>query len=153
MSRRDSGDLSLGGIHIVRKVSDFNRIVNADIGFVYQEDVLWMERTVDENLRIVGRLKGLFGVVLDQRIKFIKKLLLLDAFSKKLAANLSGGNKRKLCCALALLVPPKLLFLDEITNGVDPIARKNLYSYLYSLKNTSTLLITHRIDEVEKICD
>ncbi len=54
---------------------------------------------------------------------------------------------------MALLEPPRLLFIDEVSNGMDPIARKNLYSYLYSLKDTSILLITHRIDEVEKICD
>ena len=48
---------------------------------------------------------------------------------------------------------PTLLFMDEASNGVDPISRKNLYSYLRSLKGTSVLLITHRIDEAEKICD
>lgn len=54
---------------------------------------------------------------------------------------------------MALLSPPKFLFLDEISNGLDPIARRNLYAYLYTLKETAILLITHRIDEVEKICD
>ena len=54
---------------------------------------------------------------------------------------------------MALLAPPKILLLDEISNGVDPLARKNLYSFLHQLKETTTFLITHRIDEVEKICD
>jgi ABC-2 type transport system ATP-binding protein len=54
---------------------------------------------------------------------------------------------------MALLIPPKILFLDEISNGVDPVARKNLYSFLKKLRNTTTLLITHKIDEAEKICD
>jgi ABC-type multidrug transport system ATPase subunit len=66
---------------------------------------------------------------------------------------LSGGNKRKLCSAIALLNYPELVFMDEVSNGVDPISRKNLYTYLKTLKNTSTLIITHRIDEAEKICD
>jgi ABC-type multidrug transport system ATPase subunit len=83
----------------------------------------------------------------------LKSILLLEEHSKKLIRKLSGGNKRKLCCAMALLVPPRILFLDEISNGVDPIARKNLYSYIHSLKGTTTFLITHRIDEAEKICD
>ncbi len=48
---------------------------------------------------------------------------------------------------------PELIFMDEVSNGVDPISRKNLYSYLKRLRFTSTLLITHRIDEAEKICD
>ena len=54
---------------------------------------------------------------------------------------------------MALLAPPKILLLDEISNGVDPLARKNLYAYLYSLKDTTIFLISHRIDEVERICD
>jgi ABC-type multidrug transport system ATPase subunit len=54
---------------------------------------------------------------------------------------------------MALLSTPKLIFMDEASNGVDPVSRKNLYSYLKKLKETSTLLITHRIDEAEKICD
>jgi len=86
-------------------------------------------------------------------MNFIKKLLLLDSHKDKKAFKLSGGNKRKLCCAMALLAPPKILLLDEISNGVDPLARKNLYAYLHSLKETTTFMITHRIDEAEKICD
>jgi ABC-type multidrug transport system ATPase subunit len=54
---------------------------------------------------------------------------------------------------MALLVPPQIIFLDEISNGVDPLARRNLYSYLHSLRGMTTFLITHRIDEAEMICD
>ncbi len=66
---------------------------------------------------------------------------------------MSGGTKRKVCCGITLLIPPKILLVDEISNGVDPISRKNLYSYLRSLRETATFMITHRIDEAEKICD
>ncbi len=48
---------------------------------------------------------------------------------------------------------PELIFMDEVSNGMDPVSRKNLYTYIKSLKESSTLLITHRIDEGEKICD
>jgi ABC-2 type transport system ATP-binding protein len=123
---------------------------------VFQEDVLWEEKTVDENLELVGEFRGLIGDELENRKKFIKEVLILDDLSTKHVKYLSGGSKRKLCCAMALLIPPKILFLDEISNGVDPVARKNLYSYfsyLKTLKNMATLLITHRIDEAEKICD
>ncbi len=54
---------------------------------------------------------------------------------------------------MALLNTPDLIFMDEASNGVDPISRKNLYTYLKTMKATSSLLITHRIDEAEKICD
>jgi ABC-type multidrug transport system ATPase subunit len=77
----------------------------------------------------------------------------LEPFSHKKAQNLSGGNKRKLCCAMALMSSPELILMDEVSNGVDPISRKNLYMYLRALKNTSILYITHRIDEAEKISD
>ena len=123
---------------------------------MFQEDVLWEEKTVDENLELVGEFRGLIGDELENRKKFIKEVLILDDLSTKRVKYLSGGSKRKLCCAMALLIPPKILFLDEISNGVDPVARKNLYSYfsyLKTLKNMATLLITHRIDEAEKICD
>jgi ABC-2 type transport system ATP-binding protein len=86
-------------------------------------------------------------------MKYLKGMLYLVEHSKSLVSTISGGSKRKLCCAMALLVPPKILLLDEISNGVDPMARRNLYSYLRSLKETTTFLITHRIDEAEKICD
>jgi ABC-type multidrug transport system ATPase subunit len=153
MAKRDSGQLSLGGINIDRYFKDFSDVLKLDIGFVYQQDFMWMDRTVDENLNLVGQFKGISSKILAKRIRFIKSMLLLEPYSKKIASKLSGGNKRKLSCAIALLIPPKILFLDEISNGMDPIVRKNLYSYLYSLKNTATFLITHRIDEIEKICD
>ena len=86
-------------------------------------------------------------------MRIIKGILILDDISKKFVKHISGGSKRKLCCAMALLIPPKILILDEISNGVDPVARKNLYSFLRKLRNTTTLLITHKIDEAEKICD
>jgi ABC-type multidrug transport system ATPase subunit len=86
-------------------------------------------------------------------MNIIKEVLILDELSNKLVKHISGGSKRKLCSAMALLIPPRILFLDEISNGVDPVARKNLYSFLDKLPKTTTLLITHKIDEVEKICD
>ena len=54
---------------------------------------------------------------------------------------------------MALVTTPRLLLMDEASNGVDPMARKNLYTYLRTLKETSVILITHRIDEAEKISD
>jgi ABC-type multidrug transport system ATPase subunit len=111
---------------------------------VFQEDVFWEEKTVDQNLKLVGKFKGLKGGDLEKRISFLKEILLLDDdLSKRLVKNISGGSKRKLCCAMALLLPPEILFLDEISNGVDPVARKNLYSYLRGMRNTTTLMITH----------
>ena len=87
------------------------------------------------------------------RLQFLKKLMNLEEYSKMRVCHLSGGSKRKLCCIMALVTIPRLLLMDEVSNGVDPMARKNLYTYLRTLKNTSVILITHRIDEAEKISD
>lgn len=153
MSKRESGDIQILGNNINNYWKGYNLFSKIDFGFVYQEDVLWSNMTLDENLFFVGKLKGMSKHDIKIRMSFLKKLLNLELYSKKKPYQLSGGNKRKLCCAMALLSPPKILFLDEFSNGMDPIARKNLYSYLNSLDETSVLLISHRIDEVEKICD
>merc|ERR1712166_1671831 len=83
----------------------------------------------------------------------IKETLDLNSFSKTRAMNLSGGNKRKLCCAMSLMGCPSLEFLDEPTTGVDPVSRRSLFSMLKSLKNSSLILTTHRMDEAESLCD
>jgi ATP-binding cassette, subfamily A (ABC1), member 3 len=69
------------------------------------------------------------------------------------AGNLSGGNKRKLTCALTLLVSPYIEFLDEPTTGVDPVSRRSLFRMIKQLQNSSILLTTHRMDEAEQLCD
>ena len=148
---RDSGQIVLDSVKIDQ--GKYKDAQDLDIGVVFQEDVLWANKTVDQNLRLVGKFKGVKKEVLSKRMNYLKKMLYLVEYSKSLVSTISGGNKRKLCCAMALLVPPKILLLDEISNGVDPMARRNLYSYLRSLKDTTTFLITHRIDEAEKICN
>jgi len=123
MEKRDSGEVVLDGISIDGYRKQYDRAESLDIGFVFQEDVLWEEKTVDQNLELVGQFRGLKGDALETRMRIIKRILILDDVSKKLVKHISGGSKRKLCCAMALLIPPRILFLDEISNGVDPVAR------------------------------
>lgn len=77
----------------------------------------------------------------------------LTPFAKTQAQNLSGGNKRKLVCAMSLIGCPKLEFLDEPTTGVDPVSRRSLFKLLKQLENSSMILTTHRMDEAESLCD
>jgi ABC-2 type transport system ATP-binding protein len=98
-------------------------------------------------------MRGLSKEQTEAQMSNLKQLLFLDVHSNKKAKFLSGGNKRKLCCAMALISKPDLIFMDEFQNGVDPMSRKNLYTYLKTLKDTATLIVTHYIDEAEKICD
>jgi len=150
---RTGGKIELLGRDFTDPRVAADELTRGQIGIVYQDDVMWQELTVDENLRYIGRLKGLSEPEIVSQLDIVKNLLGLQKHSNKKAFKLSGGNKRKLCSALALMKTPELIFMDEVSNGVDPISRKNLYSYLKKLRFTSTLLITHRIDEAEKICD
>ena len=63
--------------------------------------------------------------------------------------NLSGGNKRKLCCAMSLIMSPRVEFLDEPTTGVDPVSRRALMRMVKRMNKSSVLLTTHRMDEAE----
>lgn len=149
---RSAGQIELIGKNFSHPLS-YDELTKGEIGIVYQDDVMWPELSVDENLTYIGRLKGMDAEDLDHRMTEMKKLLNLQVHSHKAAKNLSGGNKRKLCCAMALLSTPRIVFMDEASNGVDPVSRKNLYTHLKRMRETSTLLITHRIDEAENICD
>ena len=77
----------------------------------------------------------------------------MDEYSNVKADNLSGGNKRKLVCAMSLLGCPLVEFLDEPTTGVDPVSRRSLFKMLKHLQNCSIVLTTHRMDEAESLCD
>lgn len=101
----------------------------------------------------MAKVKGLSYEEMRFQMNFIKATLDLTPYGEKMAKDLSGGNKRKLCCAVSLLANPSIEFLDEPTTGVDPIARRSLFKMLKQLKNSSILLTTHRMDEAESLCD
>jgi ATP-binding cassette, subfamily A (ABC1), member 3 len=86
-------------------------------------------------------------------MQFIKETLDLNSYSKTKSGNLSGGNKRKLVCAMSLLACPSVEFLDEPTTGVDPVSRRSLFKMLKQLPQSSLILTTHRMDEAEALCD
>jgi ATP-binding cassette, subfamily A (ABC1), member 3 len=123
------------------------------IGLAAQSNVIWDTLTVDEHLEFIGKAKGMENDEIEFQKDFIKKTLDLTPFGDKLASQLSGGNKRKLCSAVSLMSNPTVEFLDEPTTGVDPIARRSLFKMLKQLKNSSILLTTHRMDEAESLCD
>lgn len=77
----------------------------------------------------------------------------MTSYSDTLSKNLSGGNKRKLVCAMSLMGCPHIEFLDEPTTGVDPVSRRSLFKMLKSLKDSGLVLTTHRMDEAESLCD
>jgi ATP-binding cassette subfamily A (ABC1) protein 3 len=123
------------------------------MGMCPQFNTIWSCLSVDQSISFIGEIKGLSAEDIEFQKKFIKETLDLGAYSDTRAANLSGGNKRKLICAMSLVGCPKVEFLDEPTTGVDPVSRRSLFKMLKSLKDSSMILTTHRMDEAESLCD
>jgi lipooligosaccharide transport system ATP-binding protein len=129
--------------------------IRARLGVVPQEDTLDTELTVNENLYIYGRYFGIGGTVLKERIDELLDFVQLAERRDSRVEPLSGGMKRRLTIARALINEPDVLILDEPTTGLDPQARHVLWDRLYRLKQRGVTLIitTHYMDEAEQLCD
>ncbi len=125
------------------------------LGVVFQSPALDAQLTVAENLRHQGRLHGFSGRNLGERIEGAVERFGLGDRRKDLVRNLSGGLKRRVELARALLTDPEVLLLDEPTTGLDPVARREFWSYLTELRRNAgltILLTTHLLDEADP-CD
>ncbi len=129
--------------------------IRARIGVVPQQDNLDEEIPVDENLLIYGRYFGMSRAELWPRIEELLAFSELTERRHDKVESLSGGMKRRLTIARALINQPQLLLLDEPTTGLDPQARHLLWDRLYRLKQQGVTLIitTHFMDEAEQLCD
>lgn len=128
--------------------------VSERIGYMAQSDALYQELSAKENLEFFASLYGLSGKTMQSRIAEIMELVELTDDTHKLVSNYSGGMKRRLSLAAALLHEPDLIILDEPTVGIDPVLRKSIWNGFYDLKRKGATLIvtTHVMDEAEK-CD
>lgn len=124
------------------------------VGYMAQVDGLYGDLSALENLQFFSALYGLKGKKRNQRIKEVMELVDLSDHIRKLVSNYSGGMKRRLSLAIALLHEPEVLILDEPTVGIDPVLRKTIWDAFYDLnKNGTTIIVTtHVMDEAEK-CD
>jgi ATP-binding cassette, subfamily A (ABC1), member 3 len=127
--------------------------VGKSLGMCPQYDSIWEQLDVEENLTFAAELKGLSKEDRVHNMDFIIETMDLQDFRKVLAGNLSGGNKRKLSCALTLMLCPKIEFLDEPTTGVDPVSRRALFRVVRQLSESGIILTTHRMDEAQELCD
>ncbi|HEY7600403.1 MAG TPA: ABC transporter ATP-binding protein [Candidatus Limnocylindrales bacterium] len=150
-SPRSSGELSVLGMD--PEVSGPK--VRSRLGVVPQEDTLDTELTVFENLLIYGRYFDLSSAETRRRADELLQFVQLNERGKDLVEPLSGGMKRRLTIARALINEPQLLLLDEPTTGLDPQARHLVWDRLYRLKQRGTTLVltTHYMDEAEQLCD
>jgi lipooligosaccharide transport system ATP-binding protein len=129
--------------------------LRARLGVVPQEDALDQELTVAENLAIYGRYFDLPRAVLRPRIDELLEFVQLTERRDAQVDPLSGGMKRRVVIARALINDPELVLLDEPTTGLDPQARHVLWERLFRLKQRgiTLLLTTHYMDEAEQLCD
>jgi len=128
--------------------------VYENVGICPQFNALWDFLTVKEHLMLFGNLKGLRGNKLDQVINYYLDVLQLRDHANKRAEDLSGGNKRKLSVANAFIGSAFLLFLDEPSTGVDPLARRFLWNSIQqvlSMRKASVVLTTHSMYEAESL--
>ncbi len=151
VSPRTAGSLQVLGLD---PAADGPRI-RARIGVVPQLDNLDAELTVRENLQIYGRYFGLSKAHVRDRATELMEFARLTERADDPVEPLSGGMKRRLTIARALVNDPELLLLDEPTTGLDPQARHLLWERLYRLKRegVTQIITTHYMDEAEQLCD
>jgi len=146
-----SGEMRILGLD---PVSDGPRI-RSRLGVVPQQDSLDTDLSVIDNLVIYGRYFGLTRAESARRAKDLLEFAQLSERAKDKVDPLSGGMKRRLTIARALINEPSILLLDEPTTGLDPQARHLLWDRLYRLKQRGVTLVltTHYMDEAEQLCD
>jgi ABC-2 type transport system ATP-binding protein len=143
-----SGDAWVAGKHIVREAEP----IKEEIGYMAQRFGLYGDLTVMENIDFYA---DIYGVPRKGRAERIERLLAfsnLTPFKRRFAGNLSGGMKQKLGLACALIHTPRVLFLDEPTNGVDPVSRRDFWRILYQLlrEKVTIFVSTAYLDEAER---
>jgi len=151
LTPKTSGNIIINGKSMDRNLLDVKR----KLGVVPQGNNLEVEMTAWENLELHGRIYNMPKELRKKRIKELLEFTELSDRANDIAKNYSGGMKRKLMIATALMHNPELLLLDEPTVGLDATARRKMWDLLKRLKSEglTVLLTTHYIEEAEVLCD
>ncbi|XP_052774715.1 ATP-binding cassette sub-family A member 2-like isoform X2 [Mya arenaria] len=148
--RPTSGDAYLNRYSITKDMLK----VQQNIGYCPQFDALFDELTAREHIQLYSRLRGVPPSEENQIVEWALKKLNLTEYQNKLSGTYSGGNKRKLSTAIALIGHPPLIFMDEPTTGMDPHSRRFLWDLILNLikDGRSIILTSHSMEECEALC-
>ncbi len=126
-----------------------------EVGFTTQDSSFYQKLTVEENIHYFGSLYGLDKKTIKNNAERILKLVELDHVRNILAENLSGGMQRRLDMACSLVHVPRVVFLDEPTEDLDPLLRKEILHLITKIRDigTTVIITSHRLEDIEQVCD
>ena len=147
----DSGDIVVGGHSLRRNAGE----VRALIGVCPQELALYEDLSALDNMVFFGRMEGLSSVEARNQAMHYLELMGLEERAKGKVAKFSGGMKRRVNLAIALMGDPQLVFMDEPTVGIDPQSRNNIFETILGLKShgMTILYTTHYMEEADRLCN
>lgn len=145
-----SGEVTVAGFDAKK----YPEKIKKSIGYMCQKFSLYQDLTVSENIMLYGGIYGIRKKVIKERTNDLLKRLHFEEYGNRLISTLPLGLKQKLAFSVAILHEPKIVFLDEPTGGVDPIARRQFWELIYeaSSKGITVFVTTHYMDEAE-YCD
>ena len=149
--RKTSGEATVAGYDVSKDADSIRKV----IGVQSQETTVDGDLTGRENLTLQGHFHQMKTSEIKDRVNELLKLVELESVAEKRARNYSGGMKKRLDLATALIHKPKLLFLDEPTTGLDPQSRSTIWNYLQKLnkdEGITIFLTTQYLEEADKLC-